>query len=101
MKRSTRKLTIWAMAALVTCSTFSIGCEPLNWFGTGFSLNFVIPLGLGGTPGLLNPFGIVQAIVNSALGVGTSGESTATFPVPAASTTPSAIFVPGIGTVVQ
>ncbi|HVP12843.1 MAG TPA: hypothetical protein VMV94_16840 [Phycisphaerae bacterium] len=98
MKRATSKLTIWALVALMFCSTFAIGCEPLNWFGTGFSVNFVVPLGLAGTPGLLNPFGIVQAVVNAALGVTTTTEGTAAFPVPATSTTPT-VTLPGLGTV--
>jgi hypothetical protein len=101
MKRHTHKLTLCAVAALTVCSTFSTGCEPLNWFGTGFSLNFVVPLGLAGTPGLLNPFGIVQAVVNTALGLTSSGSSSSAYTTPASSTNPPAIYVPGIGTVIQ
>ena len=95
MKRSTRILTIWALAALVACSTFSAGCDPLNSLN---SVNVIVPLGLAGTPGLLNPFGLIQALVNSALGTGTGGtETPATFPTPAASTLPPSVIEPGTG----
>jgi hypothetical protein len=98
MKRNTRIFTIWAMAALAVCSTCSTGCDPLNSIN---SLNIIIPLGLGGTPGLLNPFGIIQAMVNSALGTGTTTDgTTATFPVPEASTLPPSVIEPGTGIVI-
>ncbi len=32
------------------------------------SINYIVPLGFAGTPGVFNPFGIVQAFVNSWLG---------------------------------
>ena len=95
MKRTARILTIWA---LVTCFTFSTGCNPLNSVA---NVNVIVPLGLGGTPGLLNPFGIIQAMVNSALGTGTTTSgTTATFPVPAGSTLPPSVIEPGTGVVI-
>ena len=70
MRRKDRTITTWALIVVVACSAFSAGCEPTNWFRSNFNLNVVVPLGLGGTPGLLNPFGIVQAWVNAMLGAG-------------------------------
>lgn len=79
MKLKRRTLSVWALVGLLTFATFSAGCEPAHWFGSGLNVNVVVPMGLGGTPGLLNPFGIVQAIVNSMLGTSSSsGESTST-----------------------
>lgn len=66
-KRAYRKAVNGAMVALLACSALCSGCEPANWFGN-MNVNVVMPLGLGGTPGRLNPFGIVQAFVNSMLG---------------------------------
>ena len=54
--------------ALLACSALCSGCDPASWFGSNMNVNVVMPLGLGGTPGRLNPFGIVQAFVNSMLG---------------------------------
>jgi hypothetical protein len=98
MKRNARISTIGALAALVICSTFSTGCDPLNSIN---SINVILPLGLGGTPGLLNPFGIIQALVNSALGTGTTTDGTAVaYPVPEASTVPPSVFEQGTGTII-
>lgn len=77
MKSSQRALTVWGLVVVVICSTLATGCTPLNWFGNNLDVNVVIPLGLGGSPGIFNPFGIVQALVNSALGQGGSNNATA------------------------
>jgi hypothetical protein len=82
--------------------TLSIGCNPANFFGSNFSLNFVMPLGLAGTPGLLNPFGTVQALVNSLLGLNassSSGSGTA-YPMPSSGSTTGTVPNAAIGTVV-
>ena len=75
MKLKRRTLSVWALVGLLTFATFSAGCEPAHWFGSGLNVNVVVPMGLGGTPGLLNPFGIVQAFVNSMLGSSSSESS--------------------------
>jgi len=71
--------------ALLVCLTLSTGCNPINWFSGG-SVNVIVPMGLGGSPGLLNPFGIVQALVNAALGLTASGDEASAYPVPSSST---------------
>lgn len=71
---------------LLVCVTFSTGCNPANWFSGGASVNVIVPMGLAGSPGLLNPFGIVQAIVNAALGLTATGEEAATYALPSSST---------------
>jgi len=73
MKRQSRTVSAWVLVALLTCSMLTAGCEPLGWFGPNFNVYTVIPLGLGGSPGLLNPFGIVQAVVNALLGMDAGG----------------------------
>jgi hypothetical protein len=98
MTRNKRTWTGLAAAALVICSTFSTGCDLINFFGTGFSVNLIVPMGLGGTPGFLNPFGITQALVNEALGL-TTTESTAAFPVPSTNATTPVAVLPGLGPV--
>lgn len=76
MKPKRRMLTL-VLAATLACSTLSAGCSPVGFFGPNFTLSLVIPLGLSGTPGLFNPFGIVQSLVNSLLGaVAASGGGT-------------------------
>ncbi len=72
MRRERRLLTTWTLIVLVFCSTASLGCDLVSLFGTNMSINTVVPIGLGGSPGLLNPFGIVQAWVNSLIGGGSS-----------------------------
>lgn len=89
-----RMVTKWTALSLVLSATLATGCEPLNWFGTNLTITNIVPVGLGGSPGLLNPFGIVQAFVNSLLGIGTttttetsdSGSGGAGSPVPNAGT---------------
>lgn len=101
MTRSATSRTSWIVAALLICSTFSIGCNPINWFGSNASYNLIIPMGLGGTPGLLNPFGIVQAMVNAALGIGTTtDEGSASYPIPTSSSSPTTALNPAIGVIV-
>jgi len=68
---------------------FATGCD-----ANDLTINYILPLGLAGTPGLLNPFGIVQAFVNSWLGTilpsgsssstgsATSGRTSASSPAP-------------------
>ena len=53
-------ITRISVAGLLTGALFTAGCD-----GSDINLNFVVPVGLGGTPGLLNPFGITQAFVNA------------------------------------
>ena len=59
MIRNTRRLTAWTLVPFLFASALSGGC----------SINLVIPLGLNGNPGLLNPFGIIQALVTGSLGL--------------------------------
>lgn len=92
MRRNNRSLTTWMAAILVLCASLSAGCQPVNWFGSNFSLYIALPLGLGGSPGLLNPFGIVQAIVNSLLGVQSSSVLNESASYPTASSSPSAVY---------
>ncbi len=92
MRRDNRSLTIWVAAILVLCASLSVGCQPVNWFGSNFSLSVYVPLGLGGSPGLLNPFGIVQAMVNSLLGVQSGSVSNESVGYPTASSSPSAVY---------
>ena len=40
---------------LLIALLFATGCNPLHLIGASSSINFVIPLGLGGGTGLLNP----------------------------------------------
>lgn len=98
MARTGRTNIALITTALLLCSTFSIGCEPANWVSNG-TLNIIVPMGLAGSPGLLNPFGIVQAIVNAALGVGSSGEAAAAYALPSTPSTTSSAN-PAIGVVV-
>lgn len=77
-----RKMIHRAVLATVCCSAFVAGCEPLGFFGPNLGINLIVPLGLNGNPGVLNPFGIVQALVNTAI---TSGGSATG---PAAGTAP-------------
>jgi len=81
MKRR-RLTTVFTLTALLTCATLSTGCNPLNWIGPNLTIGITIPLGLGGNPGIFNPFGIVQALVNSLLGqtVGAAGQQVSTVP---------------------
>ncbi len=72
MKRNRAFVTKMTALSLVLSATLATGCEPLNWFGSNLTITNIVPVGLGGSPGLLNPFGIVQAFVNSLLGIGSS-----------------------------
>lgn len=85
---------------LVVCSTMCMGldCSPSRWFGDNFSLNVVVPMGLGGTPGVLNPFGIVQALVNAQLDV--DGDSSGS-DSPGASPAPAPTFDPAVTAVLN
>lgn len=74
MTRLRRNVAAWALAGILLCSPLSGGCDVLSFFGPNFSMDIVIPLGLGGSPGLLNPFGAVQAAVNAMLGLDSSSE---------------------------
>ncbi|MFH1417707.1 MAG: hypothetical protein ABII12_05400 [Planctomycetota bacterium] len=74
MRRERRLLTSWILIALMLCSTGSVGCDPTGWFGSNMSVNVIVPVGLGGSPGLLNPFGVVQAWVNSLIGTADSSD---------------------------
>lgn len=70
------------LAGCITASALSSGCAIHNWlgiFGPNFTINLVIPLGLNGNPGLLNPFGIIQALVSGTLALaGNPGASNGT-----------------------
>ena len=72
MNSARRPAVVAALVVIMTCSLLSTGCEPANWFGSNFGLTVVVPVGLGGSPGVLNPFGIVQALVNALLGTAAS-----------------------------
>jgi hypothetical protein len=99
MKRLRRNVVALVLTGLLICAPLSSGCEPINWFGPNFSLDLVIPLGLGGTPGLLNPFGIVQALVNALFGATSAGAtSSASYPTPNAQSpsSPAGAFGPAI-----
>ena len=97
MIRNKRTRMGLAVAALVICSTFSTGCDPVNSIG---SINLIVPMGLGGSPGYFNPFGITQAIVNAVLGISTTTtDSTAAFPIATTGTTAPATVLPGVGPV--
>lgn len=99
MRRHQRTISTWAILAVLACSFLSTGCEPLNWFGNNLSLNFVVPLGLGGTPGVFNPFGIVQALVNAALGADESSNSA--YENPAAAPTDTTTYDPAVNVVLD
>src|SRR5436309_15910896 len=88
MRRANRIAT-WTMICLGACSLLSGGCSPSRLFGANFSLSLVIPLGLGGTPGIANPFGIVQALVNSILGTQTVDGTPSSSPLAGTGTTPT------------
>jgi hypothetical protein len=98
MNRARRPAVVAALVVILTCSLLSIGCEPANWFGSNFGLTVVVPVGLGGSPGVLNPFGIVQALVNALLGAGASTGGVAADQNPAAPSVP-AQFDPAIAPV--
>ncbi len=68
MKQTRRHITVWAMLGLLLVSTLANGCEPAGFFGANLSINTSLPLGLSGSPGFYNPFGIVQSIVDNLLG---------------------------------
>lgn len=91
MKRERKRITRLTAICLTTAALFATGCDANN-----LSINYVLPLGLAGTPGLLNPFGIVQAFVNAWLGTilpssssssasSSSGSTTAGSPTPSSS----------------
>ncbi len=82
MKRQGRTVSTWVLVAVLTCSMLTAGCEPLGWFGPNFNVYTVIPLGLGGTPGLLNPFGIIQGLVNALLGIDAGGSGNQAYVAP-------------------
>ncbi len=86
---------------LVVCSTMCMGldCSPTSLLGNNFSLNVVVPMGLGGTPGLLNPFGIVQAWVNSQLSVDEESDDGGDASPNASATPPT--FDPAVTTVLN
>jgi hypothetical protein len=81
MTRKSRIITTWTLIGLITCSALSTGCP----IGGNTTISIIAPAGLGGAPGFYNPFGIVQAIVNSLLGAATGGDSASPNPVPGTS----------------
>lgn len=82
MIRQTRKITAWTLAACISASALSGGCaidNPLGFIGPNLTINLILPLGLNGNPGLLNPFGIIQALVAGTLNLAsTNGTNTGT-----------------------
>jgi len=72
MKQTRRHMTVWAILGLLLVSTLATGCEPAGFFGANMSINLNLPLGLSGSPGYYNPFGIVQTIVDNLLGSATT-----------------------------
>ena len=87
MRRKNRITTAMVCICVAFCSAFSTGCL----FGENLTITAVIPVGLAGTPGFLNPFGIVQAFVNAALSsiLGTGSSTTSSSGSTAATITPS------------
>lgn len=73
MRRQRRIITWMTVLCLMGASALSAGCSAEN-----ISINYLLPLGLGGSPGFYNPFGIVQAFVNSWLGTVLPGSSSTT-----------------------
>jgi hypothetical protein len=68
MNRFKRNIT-WTLVCLMSFFTLSgTSCENVN-------INYIVPLGFAGTPGVFNPFGIVQAFVNAWLGTVLPGSS--------------------------
>ncbi len=101
MNRNGRMITTWTMVVAIACSTLAAGCEPSNFFGSNLNVNVVVPLGLAGTPGLLNPFGVVQAFVNALLGADASTGDTSESgdPIPSTGATPPGHIDPSISAV--
>ena len=73
MIRERRIITRLTAVCLTASALFAAGCD-----GSDFNFNIVVPVGLGGTPGILNPFGIVQAFVNAWLSTILPSGSTST-----------------------
>jgi hypothetical protein len=83
MKRLRRNTVALVLTGLLVCAPLSGGCEPLHWFGPNLSLDLIVPLGLDGAPGLLNPFGMVQAWADALFGAtSTGGTSSAPYTTP-------------------
>ena len=99
MKRLRRNITAWTLAGILCCAPFAGGCDPINWIGPNLGLDIIVPLGMGGSPGLFNPFGIVQAIVNGMLGSNTSGDANAYTTPTAATGSTAETFNPAVTTV--
>ncbi len=96
MRRRRAMMLRCSLVMLLCCTTLWTGCNPASVFGSNFSLSVLIPSGFGGTPGLLNPFGITQAIVNALLGI---GGSTATDDSSGGSGAAAPSFAPDPGTI--
>ena len=88
MRRKVAKLLL-----PIFLSTGIAGCSLPGWVGPNINISYIIPLGFGGAPGMFNPYGIVQALVNAFLGAtltntddsaSTINNSTATSTNPAA-----------------
>ncbi len=96
-RRSSAVASSWMLVILVVCAVLTAGCEPLGWIGPNFNVYTVVPLGLGGSPGLLNPFGIVQALVNALLGIDAGGSASQAYvtPQPPAPVNPAIPVVAG------
>ncbi len=101
MNRCGRTITTWTLVGMMACTTLAAGCEPSNFFRSNLSVNVVVPLGLAGTPGLLNPFGVVQAVVNAMLGAdaSTAEASGSGDPVPSTAATSPGYVDPAISAV--
>ena len=87
MRRKNRITTAMVCICVACCSVLSTGCL----IGENLTITTVIPVGLAGTPGLLNPFGIVQAFVNAALSniLGTGSTSSSSGSSTSSTITPS------------
>ena len=82
MKKPIRRTRL-ALCTVLGLSALTAGCDPVNWVGPNWFISLNVPLGLGGSPGLLNPFGLVQALVNAAVdGTDDAGGQPSTFPLP-------------------
>ncbi|MBN2560966.1 MAG: hypothetical protein JXQ75_08555 [Phycisphaerae bacterium] len=101
MTRKGRPITAWALVVILVCSSLAVGCEPTNFFRSNLNVNLVVPLGFAGTPGLLNPFGIVQAWINALLGADATGDDGGGSQSPTAAPSPPTSLDPSIGAILN
>lgn len=76
MKRVARIRAVVLVVALLATTTVGSGCRLTNFFSDNFSLSIIIPLGLDGFPGVLNPFGIFTSLFDAIVNPGGSSART-------------------------